>query len=103
MPKKVIVGVVVSDKADQTRRVEVSRLVKHPMYGKFIRRKSVCIAHDENNESKVGDTVEIIECRPRSKRKRWELVQVVEKSRLIDLAALRASQKAEAEAAEVEA
>ncbi len=95
MPKRIAVGVVTSDKAAKTRRVEIPRLVKHPRYGKFIRRRTICIAHDENNESRAGDTVEIIESRPRSKRKRWELVRVVEKGRLIDLAAMRAAAKAE--------
>jgi len=95
MPKKIVTGVVTSDKAAKTRRVEVSRLVKHPKYGKFLRQKTICHAHDEGDESKRGDTVEIIESRPRSKTKRWELVRVVEKSRLIDLAALRAAAKDE--------
>jgi len=95
MPKKVLVGVVTSDKAAKSRRVEVARLVKHPKYGKFLRRKTVCHVHDEKDESQLGDTVEIIECPPRSKMKRWELVRVVEKSRLIDLAAMRASAKAD--------
>ena len=94
MPKRVEVGVVISDKAAKSRRVEIPRLVKHPKYGKYIRRKTVCAVHDENDESKQGDTVEIVECRPRSKRKHWELVRVVEKSRLIDLAAMRAAAKA---------
>ncbi len=97
MPKKVAQGVVTSDKASKTRRVEISRLVKHPKYGKYLRRKTVCLVHDEKNESGAGDTVEIIECRPRSKRKRWELCRVVEKGHLIDLAAMRAAAKAESE------
>ena len=96
MPKKVVVGVVTSDKMDKTRRVEMARLVKHPKYGKFIRQKTVCIVHDENNESKLGDTVEIIESPPRSKRKRWDLVKVVAKSRLVDVAAMRIAAKAQA-------
>jgi small subunit ribosomal protein S17 len=95
MPKRVAVGVVTSDKASKTRRVEILRLVKHPKYGKFIRRKTVCHVHDENEESQEGDTVEIVESRPISKQKRWELVRVVEKGRLIDLAAMRAAAKAE--------
>jgi len=99
MPKKVLVGVVTSDKGDKTVRVEVSRQVKDPMYGKYLRRKTVCHVHDEENAAAEGDIVEIIETRPRSKTKRWELVRVVEKSRLIDLAALRAEQKAADEAA----
>ena len=96
MPKKVVVGVVTSDKMDKTRRVEMARLVQHAKYGKFIRQKTVCIVHDENNESKIGDTVEIIESPPRSKRKRWDLVKVVAKSRLVDVAAMRIAAKAQA-------
>ncbi|MEE9602648.1 MAG: 30S ribosomal protein S17 [Thermoguttaceae bacterium] len=95
MPKKVAIGVVTSDKMDRTRRVEISRLVKHPKYGKFLRRKTVCHVHDEQNESAEGDTVEISECPPKSKTKHWELVKVLEKGRLIDLAAMRAAAKAE--------
>ncbi len=96
MPRRVVVGVVTSDKMDKTRRVEVPRLVKHPKYKKYIRRKTVCFVHDEENASGRGDTVEIIECRPRSKKKRWELVRVIEKSREVDIAALRAAQRAAA-------
>jgi len=96
MPKRVVTGVVTSDKAAKTRRVEVPRLVKHPKYGKYIRRRTVCYAHDEDNESKLGDTVEIVESRPRSHLKRWELVRVVEKSRAIDLVAMRAASRREA-------
>ena len=91
MPKKVAVGVVASDKMTKTRRVEIARLVKHPMYGKFFRRKTVCFVHDESEESGLGDTVEIIECRPRSKKKRWNLVRVVAKSRAVDIAAMKAA------------
>lgn len=91
MPKKVAVGVVTSDLMQKTRRVEIGRLVKHPRYHKYIRRKTVCHVHDEAGESGVGDTVEIVECRPRSKTKRWELVRVVSKSQLVDLAALKAA------------
>ena len=98
MPKTVAVGKVVSDKTSKTRRVEIPRLVKHPKYGKYIRRKTVCYVHDENNESAAGDTVEIVEAPPRSKTKRWDLVRVIEKSREIDVAALKA--KADAEASE---
>ena len=91
MPKKVAVGVVTSDKMSKTRRVEIPRKVKHPKYGKIIRKRTVCYVHDENDESDVGDTVEIVESRPLSKLKRWNLVRVVEKSRLVDVAALRAA------------
>jgi small subunit ribosomal protein S17 len=93
MPKRVVTGVVTSDKTQKTRRVEMSRLVKYPKYGKYVKRRTVCYAHDENNESAVGDTVEIIESRPMSKLKRWVLVKVVTKGNIIDVAALRASAK----------
>jgi small subunit ribosomal protein S17 len=92
MPKRVAVGVVTSDKMLKTRRVEIPRLFKHPKYGKYIRRTAVCYVHDEQNESGVGDTVEIVESRPRSKTKRWDLVKVLEKSTAVDLAALKAAQ-----------
>lgn len=95
MPKKLLTGVVTSDKMDKSRRVEVARVVQHPKYQKFIRRRTVCHVHDENNESQQGDTVEIIECPPKSKTKRWDLVRVVTKSQQVDLAALRAAQKLE--------
>ena len=98
MPKTVAVGVVTSDKMAKTRRVEIPRLVKHPKYGKFIRRKTICYVHDEQEESGVGDTVEIIESSPRSKTKRWELCRVVAKSTAVDVAALRAATKEEKQA-----
>lgn len=91
MPKKVFTGVVTSDKMDKTRRVEIARLEKHAKYGKYIKMKTVCITHDENNESKVGDKVEIQESRPLSKRKRWNLVRIVEKGQIIDISALRSA------------
>ena len=75
----------------KTRRVEIARKVKHAKYGKIIRKRTVCYVHDENEDSGVGDTVEIVESRPLSKLKRWSLVRVVEKSRLVDEAALRAA------------
>ena len=89
MPKRVAIGIVKSDKTAKTRRVEVSRLVRHEKYGKILQDRTVCYVHDENNDSHAGDTVEIVESRPRSKTKRWELVRVVTKSRLVDLAQLR--------------
>lgn len=91
MAKRVSIGVVTSDKMAKTRRVEIPRLVRHPKYGKILRRKTVCHVHDENNESHVGDTVEIVEARPRSRTKRYDLVRIVNKSRLVDLAALKAA------------
>jgi small subunit ribosomal protein S17 len=83
-----------SDKAAKTRRVEIPRQVRHPKYGKILHRKTVCHVHDENGESHMGDTVEIVECPPKSRTKRWELVRVVQKSRAVDLAAMRAAAKA---------
>jgi len=84
MPKRVFVGVVKSDKMQKTRRVEIARTVRHPRYEKLLRRRTICIVHDENNESHAGDTVEIIESRPRSRLKRWELVRVVIQSRAVE-------------------
>src|SRR5713226_10368346 len=78
--RRVEVGVVTSDKMQKTRRVEIPRLVKHPRYGKYIRRRTICHVHDEQNESRVGDTVEIMETRPLSKTKNWRLVRVVAKA-----------------------
>ena len=92
MPKKVAVGVVTSDKMVKTRRVEIPRLVKHRIYGKYVRRKTVCFVHDEQDESAHGDTVEITECRPMSKKKRWTLLRILKKSSGVDLAALRATE-----------
>ena len=91
MPKRVVVGVVKSDKMMKSRRVEIARLVKHAKYGKIVRRRTVCYVHDENNESAMGDLVEIVEARPRSKSKRWDLVRVVEKNRAVDVAAMKAA------------
>ena len=75
--RKTEIGVVTSDKMNKTRRVELERLVPHPKYGKFLRRRTVCHAHDETNQSHVGDTVEIMETRPLSKLKRWRIVRIV--------------------------
>lgn len=97
MSKNVMVGVVTGDKTAKTRRVEIPRMVRHPKYGKYIRRKTVCHVHDENNESELGDTVEIIESRPLSRMKRWNLVRVVTKGEIIDLAAMRAADKVKRE------
>ena len=103
MPKKVSIGVVTSDKNSKTRRVEIPRLVQHPRYGKYIRKKTVCYVHDENDESHQGDLVEIIEGRRRSKTKRWELVRILDKNTAVDLAAMQAqSDIAESEVLESE-
>ena len=91
MPKRLLTGVVTSDKMTKTRRVEIARLVKHPKYKKYMRRRTICYAHDEDEQSAVGDTVEILESRPLSKLKRWQLVKVVRKSTAVDVAALKAA------------
>ena len=78
--RRVEIGVVTSDKMNKTRRVEIPRLVKHPRYGKYIRRRTICHVHDEQNASRTGDTVEIMESRPLSKTKHWRLVRVVNKA-----------------------
>ncbi len=78
--KKTLIGTVTSDKRSKTRRVDVQRRYRHAKYGKIVRSSTVCHVHDENEESHDGDVVEIVECRPRSKQKRWELVRVVEKA-----------------------
>jgi small subunit ribosomal protein S17 len=93
MPKKVAVGVVTSDRMQKTRRVEIPRLVKHPVYGKYVRQRTICHVHDEEEISALGDTVEIIESPPRSKMKRWDLVRVVTKNSEVDVAALRAAKE----------
>jgi small subunit ribosomal protein S17 len=95
MPKRVAVGVVKTDKMNKSRRVEIPRLVQHAKYGKILHRKTVCHIHDENNESHIGDTVEIVECPPMSKLKRWKLVKILKKSTAVDLAAMRAEKALE--------
>jgi small subunit ribosomal protein S17 len=74
MPKRVLQGIVVSDRADLTVSVRVERRIKHPIYGKFIRQSKKYAAHDPSNRFKVGDMVRIQECRPLSKTKRWEVL-----------------------------
>src|SRR5947207_8204438 len=74
--RRVEIGVVTSDKMQKTRRVEIPRMVKHQRYGKYIRRRTICHVHDEQNESHLGDAVEIMESRPMSKTKHWRLVRV---------------------------
>lgn len=77
--RKVRTGVVSSNKMDKTITVKVQRKVKHPLYGKFVKKTSGFHAHDENNECDIGDLVKIMETRPLSKSKRWRLLQVLEK------------------------
>ncbi|MEQ8602624.1 MAG: 30S ribosomal protein S17 [Marivibrio sp.] len=74
MPKRILQGRVVSDKTDKTIVVEVERRVSHPVFKKFVKKSKRFMAHDAENAAKVGDLVRIQECRPMSKRKRWELV-----------------------------
>jgi small subunit ribosomal protein S17 len=75
--KKTLSGIVTSNKNDKTCRVEIKRLFRHPKYGKIVHGRTVCHVHDEKNECQIGDVVEIVECRPRSRMKRWELVKIV--------------------------
>lgn len=74
MPKRILEGVVVSDKADKTVTVRVERRVRHPLYNKIVRRSKKFAAHDEENRFKAGDLVQIVESRPLSKSKRWAVV-----------------------------
>ncbi len=76
---KVLTGVVVSDKMDKTVVVLVNRLIKHPVYKKYVRRRAKFMAHDEQNSARMGDTVEIIQSRPLSRLKRWRLTKIVER------------------------
>jgi small subunit ribosomal protein S17 len=78
--RRTLIGIVTRDKTLKTRRVEIQRLVKHPRYGKYIKRRTVCYAHDEKNESHMGDTVEIMESRPLSKLKHWRLIRVIKQA-----------------------
>ncbi len=78
--RKRVVGVVTSDKMQKTIRVEIPRLVRNPRYGKYVRRRTVCHAHDEHQQARLGDTVELIESRPISKTKCWQLVRVVNRA-----------------------
>jgi small subunit ribosomal protein S17 len=75
--RKTEIGRVATAKMSKTRRVEVERLVPHPKYGKLQRFRTICYVHDENNDSRPGDLVEIMETRPLSKLKRWRLVRIV--------------------------
>ena len=79
--RKTKLGVVSSNRMDKTITVSVERKVKHPLYGKFVKKSTKFHAHDEKNECSIGDTVKIMESRPLSKTKRWRLVEVVEKGK----------------------
>ena len=79
--RKERVGVVVSNKMDKSIVIKVERKVKHPLYGKFVKKSTKFMAHDEKNEANIGDTVRIMETRPLSKNKCWRLVEIVEKAK----------------------
>lgn len=74
-------GLVVSNKMDKSIVVQIGRKVKHPIYGKFVKKTSKFVAHDEKNECNIGDTVRIMETRPLSRRKRWRLVEIIERAK----------------------
>jgi small subunit ribosomal protein S17 len=79
--RKTRIGLVTSDRMDKTAVVSVTTLKQHPLYGRTVKRTTKFKTHDENNECGVGDTVEIMECRPLSREKRWRLVRIVEKAK----------------------
>lgn len=79
--KKTRIGVVASNKMDKTITVLIQRRLKHPIYGKFVKKSRKFFAHDENNECNIGDTVKITETKPISKNKSWKLVEVIEKAK----------------------
>ena len=79
--RKERVGQVLSNKMDKSITVSVERKVQHPMYGKYVRKTTKFVVHDEKNECGIGDTVRIMETRPLSKRKRWRLVEIIERAK----------------------
>jgi small subunit ribosomal protein S17 len=79
--RKERIGVVVSNKMDKSIVVEIERREKHPIYGKFIKKTNRFMAHDENNDCNIGDTVRIMETRPMSKNKCWRLVEIIERAK----------------------
>lgn len=79
--RKTKIGIVTSNRMEKTVTVEIERKVKHPIYGKFVKKTTKFHAHDEKNECGIGDTVKIMEARPLSKTKHWRLVEVVEKAK----------------------
>ncbi len=82
--RKKLTGVVTSDKMDKSLRVEIKRLYKHGKYSKIVRGRTVCHVHDEKNDARMNDVVEIVESRPISKTKRWALVRVVKSAIVVD-------------------
>ncbi len=79
--RKTRVGVVVSAKMDKSISVQIERKLRHPIYGKFVKKTNKIMAHDEKNECSIGDTVRIMETRPLSKRKRWRMVNIIERAK----------------------
>jgi len=79
--RKTRVGVVVSAKMDKSISVQIERKLRHPIYGKFVKKTNKIMAHDEKNECSIGDTVRIMETRPLSKRKRWRMVDIIERAK----------------------
>ncbi len=79
--KKQRIGVVASTSMDKSITVVIERKLRHPIYGKYVKKTKKFMAHDENNDSRVGDTVRITESRPLSKRKRWRLVEIIERAK----------------------
>ena len=80
-PRKERIGIVVSNKMDKSVTVAIKRQIKHPIYGKFIKKTSKLMVHDEANDAGEGDTVRIMETRPISKNKRWRLIEIVERAK----------------------
>ncbi|MFH1875002.1 MAG: 30S ribosomal protein S17 [Pseudomonadota bacterium] len=83
--KKVKTGIILSDKMDKTVVVLVENMVKHPVFKKYVRQRRKFTAHDEKNDCRVGDQVEIIECRPLSKRKRWRVTNIIKRGESLDV------------------
>jgi len=81
--RKKLVGTVVGNRMDKTAVILVERLVRHAVYKKYLRRRAKYLAHDAGNICGIGDTVRIVECRPMSKRKRWQVVDLIEKSQAV--------------------
>jgi small subunit ribosomal protein S17 len=79
--RKQFVGVVTSNKMDKSITVVIERRIKHPIYGKFMKKTKKFMSHDENNDCQIGDTVRIVESRPLSRRKRWNLVEIIERAK----------------------
>jgi len=79
--RKSKIGIVISDKMNKSRVIAVERHLRHPLYGKYIKKTSKFMVHDEKNESHEGDLIKVMETRPLSKRKRWRLIEIIEKAK----------------------